>query len=134
MSRNRPLWDHANRNDLESGRDTRRRLQTDSNEYVVGNSESRTQHQDLRCPGAACQLSTRHGTICRIRRSVSIGNIFEVQKLHRLSVIRICDEPILVHDQVTGCVEGQNDGLGAGRTIEADDGAVSVIEFGVGSV
>ena len=132
--RSRPLWDHTNRNDLESRRDTRRRLQTDSNEHVIRNRKPRTQHQNLRCPSTARQLSTRHRTNRRIRRGFSIRHIFKVQQLHGLSVIRIRDQPILIHDQVASCVEGQNNGLGARGAIEADEGAVSVVELGVGAV
>ena len=57
-----------------------------------------------------------------------------MQQLHRLSVVGIPDESVLVHDQVARCVEGQNDGLGAGGAVEADEGTVSVVELGVGSV
>ncbi len=128
------LWNHTDRDDFESRLDTRRRLETDRNEDIVSRTKSRTKQEDLRCPGAACQLSTRHGADCRIRRGIRIGSVGEVQELHRLSVIRIANEPVLVHDQVARCVEGQNDGLGAGRAVEADDRAVAVVELGVGSV
>ena len=121
-------------NDFESRRHTWCRLKADPNQQIIGNSKPRTEHQNLRCPGAACQLSARHGANCRVLRSVSISNIIEVQKLHRLSIVCSGDEPVLVHDQVTRRVEGQNDGLGAGGAVEADYGAVSVVILGVGSV
>ena len=57
-----------------------------------------------------------------------------MQQLHRLSVVRIPDQSVLVHEQVAGRVEGQDDGLGAGGAVEADEGAVAVVELGVGSV
>ena len=120
LRRHRPLGDHTNRNDLEGRRDTWCRLKTDSNKYVIGSTKSRTKHQDLRRPGAACQLSTRHGANCWIFRSVSISNVVEVQKLHRLSVVRGGNKPVRIHDQITRCVEGQDDGLGTRRTIETD--------------
>lgn len=134
LRRHRPLGNHTNRHDFKSRQDTWCRLKTDCNEQVVGYSESRAEQKNLRCPGAACQLSTRHRANCRILRSVNISNVIEVQKLHRLSVIRSGDEPVLVQDKVACCVEGQYDGLRAGRAIEANNGAVSVVELGVGSV
>lgn len=118
--RHRPLRNHTNGNDFESRRDTWCRLKTDSNEYVVGSTFPRTKHQNLWCSGAACQLATRDGANCRILRSVSISNVVEMQKLHRLSVIRGSDEPVLVHDQITRRVEGQDDSLGAGGAVETD--------------
>lgn len=134
LHRHRALGNDTNRNDFESRRHTWCRLKTDPNKQIIGNSKPRTEHQNLRCPGAACQLSARHGANCRVFRSVSISNVIEVQKLHRLSIVCSGDEPVLVHDQVTRRVEGQNDGLGAGGAVEADYGAVSVVILGVGSV
>lgn len=134
LRRHRALGNHTDRHDFQSRQDTWRRLQTDRNEQVVGDSIARTEQEGLRCPGAARQLSTRHRANRRILRGVNIGNVAEVQKLHRLSVIRSPDEPVLIDDQVARRVEGQNDGLRVGRAVEADDGAVSVVELGVGAV
>lgn len=57
-----------------------------------------------------------------------------MQKFHRLSVIRIGNESVLVHDQVARRIEGENDGLGAGSTVEAEYGPVAVVELAVRSV
>lgn len=134
LGRHRELGNHTDGHDFKRRQDTWCRLKTDRNKQVVGDGISRTEQEDFRCPGAARQLSTRHRANRRILRGVNISDVAKVQKLHRLSVIRSADEPVLVDDQIARCVEGQNHGLRAGRAVEADDGAVSVVELGVGSV
>lgn len=129
-----PLRNDTHGNDFESRRHTRCRLKTDSNKDIIGNGESRTKHQDLRGSRTAFQLSPRHRAHGRILRSGRVGDVVKVQELHRLSVIRSGDEPVLIHDQVPRGVEGQDDGLGAGGPVEADYRTVSVVELGIGSV
>ena len=40
----------------------------------------------------------------------------------------------MVHDEIASCIEGQDYGLGAGRAVEADYGAVTIVKLAVGSV
>ena len=57
-----------------------------------------------------------------------------MQELHRLPVVRNGDQSVLIHDQVPLRVEREDDGLGARGAVEADQGAVAVVELGVGAV
>ena len=57
-----------------------------------------------------------------------------MQQLHRLPVVRRGDQAVLGHEQVPPRGEGEDEGLGARGVVEADEGAVAVVELGVGTV
>lgn len=57
-----------------------------------------------------------------------------MQEFHRLSVVRVSNESVLVHDQVAGRIEGQDNGLGARSAVEAEYGAITVIELAVRTI
>ena len=130
----RQLRNDANGNNFQRRRHTRWRLKAHPDEQVIRNRFPGTEHQDLRRPRAARQLSARNGTDGRILRRVRVRHVVEVQQLHRLPVVRNGDQAVLIHDQIPLCVEREDDGLRARGAVEADQGTVAVVELGVGAV